>query len=136
MKALLDTNIILDLFLNNQPFVVEAQTIWDANEQGKFEGYVSAITPINLFYIGRKFKGRDQALKAVEEVVKAFQVCQPDKLTLQTALALLFKDYEDAFQHASATLSQLDCIVTRDLKDYANATLPIYSPADFLKLIP
>lgn len=56
IRALLDTNIILDLFLDRQTFVKEAAALWMANEQGHFEGYIAAITPINLWYIARKTK--------------------------------------------------------------------------------
>jgi hypothetical protein len=48
------------------------------------------------------------------------------------AYKLAFADYEDAVQHASAVANGLDTIVTRDLNDYKNATLPVFSPTDFL----
>ena len=52
---------------------------------------------------------------------------------MQSALKLPLADYEDAVQLASALAYQLDAIVTRDPDDFAGASLPIYSPADFLK---
>jgi hypothetical protein len=45
---------------------------------------------------------------------------------------LTFADYEDAVQHVSAGAIGLDAIITRNLDDYQNATLPVYSPSDFL----
>ena len=42
-------------------------------------------------------------------------------------------DYEDAVQHASAFESGLDAIITRNVKDYKNARLPIFTPDDFLQ---
>ena len=61
-----------------------------------------------------------------------FRVCAIDHDSLRAALALPLKDYEDAVQVASAQANGLDAIVTRDLADFAGATLPVYSPADFL----
>jgi hypothetical protein len=45
MRALFDTNVILDILLDRQPFVEDAKAIWKANRDGRFEGYVCAITP-------------------------------------------------------------------------------------------
>ncbi len=35
----------------------------------------------------------------------------------------------------TALHSGCDCIVTRNLKDYKNASIPSYSPTDFFRLI-
>ncbi len=58
IRALLDTNVVLDHFLARQPFDIEALSVWRANEQGRFTGYISGITAVNLFYVARKEIGR------------------------------------------------------------------------------
>lgn len=136
MRALLDTDVILDLFLNRQPFVIEAAAIWQANENRRFVGYVSAITPVNVFYIARKLKGVVVAQQAVIEIITALQVCPLDHAMMRAAMALPLKDYEDAVQHASAAANGLDAIITRNLADYAGANLPVLSPGDFLSRLP
>ena len=133
MKALLDTNILLDLFLARQPFAVEAVALWNANLQGSFSGYISEITPVNLFYIIRKIKSIREARQAVEESLLAFQICRIDDGVLFTAYSSALTDFEDAVQIASAQVEQMDAIVTRNLGDYTTSTMPVYSPTDFLK---
>jgi predicted nucleic acid-binding protein len=49
MRVLFDTNIILDLFLDRVPFADDAAVLWQANAEGRLEGFVSTITPVNLF---------------------------------------------------------------------------------------
>ncbi|MBE7550781.1 MAG: PIN domain-containing protein [Anaerolineales bacterium] len=132
-RALLDTNVILDLFLDRPPFAAEAALLWQANEKGDFEAYISAITPVNRFYIARKFKGKATAQQAVVELLAALRVCPIDSTTLQLALILPFNDFEDAVQSASAVTSQLDAIITRNSKDFSDAQLPVLSPTEFLK---
>jgi len=132
IRVLLDTNVVLDVLLKREPFVQEGIALWRANEEGQFEGYVSAITPINVFYIARKIKGLDIAHEIIVELLATFQVLTLDAIILQAALDLPLKDFEDAAQIASANANQLDGIVTRDAKDYKDATIPIYSPAEFL----
>ncbi len=136
MRVLFDTNIILDLFLDRDPFANDAAELWQANADGRLEGFISAITPVNLFYIARRLKNRQTAFQVVREVLIAMSVCPLDRTALQTALALPFTDYEDAVQHASAADCGLDAIVTRNIKDFAGATIPVFSPAQLLLQLP
>ncbi len=132
IKALLDTNIILDWMLDRQPFSKEANAIWDANKRGVFEAYVAAITPTNVYYIASKVKSASIVKQAIADLLATVQICPLNQAILQNAQTLQFSDYEDAVQHESAVASGLDVIVTRNLKDYSKATLPVYAPADFL----
>jgi hypothetical protein len=94
--------------------------------------HTCAITPVNVFYIARKLKGADEARQAVKLLLASLTVCPLHKSILEEADKLPFTDYEDAVQHASATAARLEVIVTRDLGDYKNATLPVLSPREFL----
>ena len=135
MRALLDTDVVLDVITERAPFAVAAAELLDLNEQGLFEAYISAITPINIFYIARKAKSSPDLKQAVKHLLQAVRVCPIDHAVLTDALALPFADYEDAVQHVSAGAIGLDAIVTRNLDDYQNATLPVYSPFDFLNYL-
>lgn len=132
MRVLLDTDVVLDVITERAPFAVAAAELLDLNEQGAFEAYISAITPINIFYIARKARSSPALRQAIKQLLQTVRVCPIDHAILTAAFALPFTDYEDAVQHASATTSNLDAIVTRNLDDYKNATLPVYSPLDFL----
>lgn len=136
MRVLLDTDVILDLFLEREPFAVNATALLEATQRGDFDGYFSASTPINVLYHARKFKGIMVARQVVAVLLASLPVCPIDGTIVQAALALSFSDYEDAVQHASATANGMAAIVTRNLADYRRATLPVFSPADFLAQLP
>jgi predicted nucleic acid-binding protein len=136
MKALLDTNVILDFVLLRRPFADDATALWVANEQGRYEAYISAITPVNLIYVAGKEIGRALAQDAVGELLSRIRICAIDATVVRAAHSLQWSDYEDAVQHASATASGIEAIVTRNLNHYKNATLPIFSPAAFLVQLP
>ncbi|MEQ9355412.1 MAG: PIN domain-containing protein [Coleofasciculus chthonoplastes F3-SA18-01] len=51
MKVILDTNLILDYALKREPFSKLADQIFILIEQKRLEGYVSASTFTDLFYI-------------------------------------------------------------------------------------
>jgi predicted nucleic acid-binding protein len=101
MRVLLDTDVVLDLLLDRPGFVEDAAAILEANEQGRVEAYISAITPVNVFYIARKLKGTETAWQAVAELLAAFRICPIDQASLQLAMSLPMTDYEDAVQRDS-----------------------------------
>jgi predicted nucleic acid-binding protein len=135
MRVLIDTNIILDYVLERHPFHHEAEEIVLRLAKKDFDGYISGITAINVYYTGRKLKGKDYTLKAVRRLLRLVEVCATDKRVLQDAFLLNFNDYEDAVQAACAAAENLDAIVTRNTKDYKNSSVKIYSPTEFIQLI-
>jgi predicted nucleic acid-binding protein len=133
MRVLLDTDVILDLVLARDPFAADAAALWVANEQGRCTAYIASITPINVFYVVRKIKGADVARRAVGELLTSLRVCPVDHDALRAAWASPLSDYEDAVQVAAALASGLDALVTRNLADYVDATIPVLAPADALR---
>ena len=136
MHVLIDTDVVLDLLLKRQPFFADAFALWQAADQGRFERYVSAITPINVFYIARKANGVAAARRVLAELLAAVRIAPADATILQAAIVSTLTDFEDAVQVASALALGLDAIVTRNLTDFAGAALPVYAPADLLSRLP
>jgi predicted nucleic acid-binding protein len=132
MRVWLDTNIFLDLFPERPEFVHAAEELWEANRQGRYEGYVSALTLPTIYYVGRKSKGDAAMRYALVGLLAKFRVYAVDHETLRAALMLPLADYEDSIQLASALAHGLEAIVTRDREDFARGALPVYSPTDFL----
>ena len=132
MRALLDTDVVLDVLLARTPFASDAEELFELNRQGRFDAYISGITPVNIFYIARKAKSSGDLRRAITNLLGVVRVCPLGHSILTSALASSISDYEDAVQHECAAAAGLDAIVTRNVADYQNATLPVYSPADFL----
>ena len=130
IRALLDTNVVLDFLLDRDPFASDAAIIWQATIERKLDIYISAITPINVFYIARKIKNAQLAREFVKSLLASCLVCRADHATLESALSLPLKDFEDAFQVASAQTEGVDFLVTRDPADYKNIDFPVISPAE------
>ena len=133
IRALLDTNIILDALFAREPFGEQAAAIWKAHEDERFTGYLCAITPVNVFYIARKQIQRKQALKMMNDLMDTFEISPVSRDVLRSALKLDMKDFEDAVQIASAQAYELDFIITRDIKDYEKSPVKALSPAEFVQ---
>ncbi len=133
MRVLLDTDLILDLFLDRAPFSDAAAALWLAHERGQLDAFISAITPVNVFYIARKLRDQETARQAVSELLLTLNVCGIDHRTLRSALSLSFRDFEDAVQHAAADAAGLEAIITRNVRDYSTARLPLFTPDEFVQ---
>lgn len=133
IRALLDTNIILDALFAREPFGQQAAAIWKAHEDERFTGYLCAITPVNIFYIARKELQRKQALRMMHDLMDTFEISPVNQDVLHAALKLDLKDFEDAVQIASAQADGLDFIITRDTKDYEKSPIKAITPAEFVQ---
>ena len=133
-RALIDTNVVLDVLFEREDFIEPAKAIWKAVETGRLDGYISAVTPITVFYVAqRQTKSLKKARLLTLEVLNTFRVCALTEAILHSATNLSIDDYEDAVQAFSALTEGRDVIVTRDLKDYANSPVRAVSPAQFVE---
>ncbi len=135
MRVLVDTNIFLDDLLDREQFGAQAKALFEAIQSQRIEGYVSATTLTDIFYIVRKQKGIHTAKRAVSDILGGMKVCTVDRSILETAISSNLPDFEDAVQMACATFENLDAIVTRDAQGFAGATLPILSAGELLQLL-
>jgi predicted nucleic acid-binding protein len=136
MKVLLDTNIVIDYALERQPFWQNSEQIFLLLQQGSFDGYISASTVGDLYYIIRKQRGHIWTLNFLERLVKFCSVAAVDRSIISMALTANFKDFEDAIQYSTAVASQMDAIVTRNISDFTNATeLQILTPNQLIQSI-
>lgn len=135
MRILLDTDVNLDFILARQPFFIEAKEIFIQIAQNNVDAYITSITPINIFYVGRKEIGRNAVLQEIQNLLQIVKVGRTNLKVLQTALTAPITDYEDAVQHECALAENLDAIVTRNTKDYKNSTVKVYSPTEFLQFL-
>lgn len=134
MKALLDTNIILDWVLRRQPFAKAAQSLMLAHANGKFQGFIAPITLINTFYVARKQVGVEKASQIVGDMLEFLNICEINQQILRDAHKLGIADYEDATQAATSIAHGIEIIITRD-KTFALTLPKTLSPAEFLELL-
>jgi predicted nucleic acid-binding protein len=129
MRALLDTNVILDWLLDRKPWSDAAQPLWDARDAGRVVGYLPASVLTDLFYIIRRHAGIPAAFSAVDRIFAAFGLFAVDAPLLQQARALPGNDFEDNVQIVCATNAQLDVIITRNPADFRAAPMPVIEPS-------
>lgn len=132
MRVLIDTDVVLDLMLKRAAFFADAFEVWKAGDEGRYERYVAAMTPVNAFYIARKFLGAPAARLAVGELLAATKVCDINAYILTTAYNSSMADFEDAVQVAAAQSAGINAIVTRNGADYTGTSILILTPTELL----
>ncbi len=135
MKTFIDTNILLDVVVKRIPHYTYSSYIWDFIKKDLIQGYISAITINNLYYILRKITGNNLAGKFIDEILEDFTIVSLTKDILIQARMIKNKDYEDAIQYFSAINAGCGFLITRNKKDFLSAGLNIVSPKEFIKKI-
>ena len=133
MRILLDTNIVLDVLLNRQPFVQDSSALWKMADDGVYEGSIAAFSLSIIHYVCRRHAGKPAADAAVDACLEAFEVCALYRECIVAARRMTGRDFEDNLQLACGVTDFAHGMVTRDPKGYVNAAIRIYSPAELLQ---
>lgn len=133
MRILFDVNVVLDVLLKREPWLREAQQLWDAVADGKIEGHLAPTTLTTIYYLARKLPaGSMGAMQSIVACLATFEVCSMDRQTIVRAAAQSGGDFEDNVQIACAAQTGLDGIVTRNVKHFALASCKVYTPTELL----
>ncbi len=133
MKNLfLDTNIILDLLGERDPFYSSAAQIATLADKGQISMVASALSFSTVHYL----QSRIESDIVVREKLSKFKIiCEVSDLrdkVIDKGLISKFSDFEDALQYHCALQANCDIIITRNGKDFKKASLPIMTPIEYL----
>ena len=132
ISVLFDTNIILDVALNREPFIHEAERLFSMVDDGQITGFITASTLTDIYYIYKKTNGHYDAITFISQLLEIFEVAGIDKNVLLMAISFEFKDFEDAIQSAAANSVEAEIIITRNKADFVKSNVPAYTPTEFL----
>lgn len=135
MKVLFDTNVVLDLLLDREPFVQRSAYLFAEVEKGGIIGFLSATTITTVYYLATKAVNIKIAQQKISRLLELFDVAAVNRLVLKDALSLQFSDFEDAVLHEAARHAGVNAIVTRNGSDFKKARLAIYSPGELIKIM-
>lgn len=132
MRALIDSNVFVDYFLERNDFASSIKII-EAAITKQFNASLSASAITDIFYITEKQtkRGRD-IIRLIVSFCQVLSVTEEDCLN---ALESTMLDFEDSVQVEVAKSAEVDFIITRNGKDFLNSGLHILSPDEFLELL-
>ena len=133
-KVLIDSDVILDALLDRKPFSEYATQILSMCETGEINGFLTPVIYSNLYYLLRRIAKHEKVIEKLKQLLKITKVLTMDQQVVKNALDSGFLDFEDALQNYSAiNHNNIDLILTRNLKDYKNSELGIFTPETYIK---
>jgi predicted nucleic acid-binding protein len=128
-RLLFDVNVILDILLDREPHAEAASALWAAVERGEARGFIPAHAVTTIHYLIQSERGNSVADTAMRTILEVLPVAPVDGTVLQGALALGWRDFEDAVCFEAARAAGCDVIVSRDGKGFAKSAIPAIDAA-------
>ena len=135
MRILFDTNVLLDALLNREPYVRDAAELLAAVETDTITGLLGSTTITTIYYFAERTLNRERAIQGIRRLLMLFEIGPVNRAVLEDALRLDFQDFEDAVLHETARHAAAVGVVTRNVGDFSQAVLPIYTPPELLQII-
>ncbi len=134
MRIMIDTNVVLDVFLKREPFFQASYEVMKQSALQIHEGFISAAAATDIYYMLRRSLRDDaKAKESMEKLLALVGIADALGEDVHAAMASNMVDFEDALVAAIAQRCQLDRILTRNTKDYAQSPVKAVTPEDFLK---
>ena len=148
MRLLIDTNIVLDFLLRRDGTKSAKELFERALLKGEDE-FVTASSVTDIMYIFTlSEKKRNKAFPEEQKLTK-HQVAMEEQRKMESllsflkvlpvtdddiheALSLKWDDGEDALQYIVALRNNVDVIITRNKRDFADPSIPVMTPEEFL----
>ncbi len=134
-NILFDLNIILDVLQEREEFYTFSASLLAFAETGRIQGWIAAHSVTTLFYLIAKDKSPEQARVTLTSLLQFLKITPVDQMTIEQALNLPYRDFEDAVQMVSALQVKADYLLTRNGKDYQPAPLEVIQPVELLAIL-
>jgi hypothetical protein len=134
-QVLFDLNIILDVLQEREEFYDFSASLLALAEIGKIQGWLAAHSITTLFYLISKDKSPEQAHVSLTSLLQFLRIAAVDQSTIEQALNLPYRDFEDAVQMIAAVQIRADYLTTRNIHDYEPAPLEVIQPAALLTIL-
>lgn len=135
MKVFFDTNVVLDVLLDREPFAEEATYLMTKVEQSEIVGYLGATTITTIYYLLQKSLGNEIAAEKIEILLSVFEIVPVNRIILEDALKSGFSDFEDSVLYVGACHGGIEYIVTRDRIGFKKSKIPVFNPIEFINVL-
>lgn len=136
MMAVIDTCVIIDALQSREPFCKDAQELFLLCANRQFDGLLTAKSVTDIYYLTHRQTHSDKATRDIlKKLCSLFGLLDTTSLDIRKAIPSEVSDFEDAVMIESALRAKANCIVTRNTRDYSKSMVPVYEPAEFVKIL-
>lgn len=134
-RILIDLNVVVDALYRRESFFESSAAVIAAAETRRIEGWLAAHSVTTLFYLMAKDTSPTAARVHLTRLVQFLKIAAVDGHTIEQALALPTRDFEDAVQMMAGVHAGVEYVVTRDLSGFKAGPLPALTPPELLALL-
>jgi predicted nucleic acid-binding protein len=128
-KVFLDTNIIVDLIADRKPFSKYSIEIFKRAEDKKIKLYTSSHSIATTHYLLKKYLEEKLLREVLQNLLDYISVISVDIDVIKKGLRSKTRDFEDSIQIlCAAKIEKIDCIVTRNIKDFRDSEILALTP--------
>lgn len=135
MKVLFDTDVLLDVLLDREPFSGPAAKLLATVERGEVRGYLSPTTITTVFYLARKAIGARRARGQIRDLLSILEVASVGRSVIEEATSSQIPDFEDAVVAYAAAEVSAEYVATRNRKDFKRSPVPPKTPEEILVVL-
>ena len=133
-KIFVDTNIVVDLIADRQPFSKYAIELFQKAEAKEIQLFTSSHSIATTHYLLKKYLEEKELRSVLYNLLDYLTVIAVDEDILKRGLRSAHKDFEDSIQILCAsTVDNINCIVTRNTKDFKASEIPAFNPDEIVK---
>lgn len=135
MILFIDSDVLLDTILIRPPHFNASAEVVKLVDNDHFTLCTSVHSLLNIHYAVKKVFGEKLARQGISVLTKKLKIIPEDINTVQQAVDSSFSDFENAVQYYAATTAKADVIITRNIKDYKQSSIPVLTAEQFLKTL-
>lgn len=136
MKALIDTCVVMDFLQRREPFAESACKLFRLAASEQFIGCITAKSATDIFYLTHRCTHSEKESRTkLNQLLSIVGMLDSTADDVFHAIFSEVSDFEDAVMIETAVRSHVDCIVTRNIKDYTKSPVPVYTPEQFVELV-
>jgi predicted nucleic acid-binding protein len=132
-RIFVDTDVVLDLLAQREPFYEYAAALFTQADQQNITLFISSLSFAHLHYILMKQKSSSETRKILSRFKVLVKVLPVDDKILELALHSEFTDFEDALHYYCAIENGINLLITRNIKDYKHASIPVFTAESYCK---
>lgn len=135
MRVIVDTNVVLDVLLEREPFVKPAVEVFRLVEESRIDAFICATTVTTIDYLLVKSLKKTNARNALRRLISLFEIATVNRPVIERALVSKIQDFEDAVLNEAGQMAGADFVITRNTKNFAKSALKVCDPIEFLALL-
>lgn len=132
-KVFIGTDIFIDIILDRKPHSEFSGRLLSLCEENEIRGYTSSLVIANIYFILNKIASFQKAIQAVNKIRSLVDILPFTDKEIGESLNAEFDDFEDGVQYFIASHHKIDCLITRNTKDFKKARISILTPKEFLQ---